>query len=184
MSRSRLKLACLLLVLGATLSVCKPSEAEPAPVAPSAEQPGAAAELGPEQARAAAAIARQTMSPFCPGRTLSDCPSPAAAEWRQEIRSMVAGGRSAKEIQAEFERRAGADLSGSPRRDASYTVPVTLGALALGVLVVLLFRLRRRRAPNTAAGEAAAEKPAPLDEERLRRELEREEGGFDGDEDR
>jgi len=35
------------------------------------------------------------MSPFCPGRTLSDCPSEYAGQWRHDIQRMVDQGKSA-----------------------------------------------------------------------------------------
>jgi cytochrome c-type biogenesis protein CcmH/NrfF len=98
--------------------------------------------LSPAEEKAAAAIARQTMSPFCPGRTLADCPSEYATEWRQEIRQMLAAGRSPAEIQAELERRAGSNLSGSPARDTSYWVPAAFAVLGVGVLAAIFLRLR------------------------------------------
>ncbi len=102
------------------------------------------------------------MSPFCPGRTLADCPSPNAAEWRSDIRDMVERGMSAAEIQDALEARTGGNLSGSPGREVSYAVPVGFGLLALGVLGAVLFRLRRA---GSAEGVAAPKgtKPVPDD---------------------
>jgi cytochrome c-type biogenesis protein CcmH/NrfF len=74
-------------------------------------------EVSGEVTRKATSISRQTMSPFCPGRTLADCPSEYAAEWRRDIRQMVAEGKSASEIQAELESRVGGNLSGIPNDD-------------------------------------------------------------------
>lgn len=107
--------------------------------------------VSPEVAQKAAAIARQTMSPFCPGRTLSDCPSEYATAWRRDIREMVARGMSAHEIQRELESRVGANLSGSPNRSAGYGV--SLG-LALGAGLVLFFVLTRLRHNSLAARSA------------------------------
>ena len=39
-----------------------------------------------------------TMSPFCPGRLLNDCPSSAAHELKVKIRQKLAGGESKQEL--------------------------------------------------------------------------------------
>lgn len=149
-------------------------------------------ELEPEEAQRASAIARRTMSPFCPGRTLADCPSQYAAEWRQDIRQMVAEGRTPEEIQAEFARRAGGDLSGIPHRDSSYWVPLSWGLVATAVLFFIFYRLLRRGrssqleaspAEDSGAPEATAplEGAARVDEARLLAELAEEAGDDDED---
>ncbi len=124
----------------------------------------------PESERKAAAIARQIMSPFCPGRTVSDCTSEYAAEWRREMLELVREGKSADEIAREFEGRAGRDLSGIPNRSVGYGLPVTL-AFGAGLILVGLFSWLRRDKGN------AAPSPTPdgpmVDDERLRAELER-----------
>ncbi len=136
--------------------------------------------VSPEVAREAAAIARQTMSPFCPGRTLSDCPSEYATAWRRDIREMVARGMSAAEIQKELESRVGENLSGSPNRDASYGVSI---GLALGAALVLFFVLSKLRQNSRTTDKPKAEKtraseekevaidPNAVDDTRLEEEL-------------
>ena len=106
--------------------------------------PGASASDAEVQ-RKAQSISRQTMSPFCPGRTLSDCPSESAAQWRREIHRMVARGDTAQQIQEELERRAGGDLSGSPHREAGYGLSIGLAAAAVAVLFGLLHWIRGRQ---------------------------------------
>lgn len=134
---------------------------------------GAKQHLSPEQEAAAGAIARRTMSPFCPGRTLSDCPSEYAAEWRRDIRQLIAEGRSAAEIQDELERRAGANLSGSPARDSSYWVPATFAVLGLAVLGGIFMRLRRSSEQTNERAQApkAGSPESPVDDARLEAEL-------------
>lgn len=119
--------------------------------------------LSPAEEKAAAAIARQTMSPFCPGRTLADCPSEYATEWRQEIRQMLAAGRSPADIQQELERRAGANLSGSPARDASYWVPAAFAVLGVGVLAAIFLRLRVTSTQRNATPPEKRPDGAPID---------------------
>lgn len=98
-----------------------------------------------EVQRKAQSISRQTMSPFCPGRTLSDCPSESAAQWRRDIYRMVEQGDTAQQIQEELERRAGGDLSGSPHREAGYGLSIGLAAAAVAVLFGLLHWIRGRQ---------------------------------------
>lgn len=123
-----------------------------------------------ESERKAAAIARQIMSPFCPGRTVSDCTSEYAAEWRREILEMVRAGKSAEEIAREFEVRAGRDLSGIPNRGVGYGLPVTL-AFGAGLVLVGLFSWLRRDKGSSAP--APVPEASRVDDERLRAELER-----------
>lgn len=131
-----------------------------------------------EVARQASSIARQTMSPFCPGRTLADCPSNYAAEWRSDIRDMVAQGFTPEQIQLELGKRAGGDLSGIPNREVGYALPLGL-ALAAGLVLVVLFTRLRRGSGAAEAGSAASDQTPlesqEIDEERLRAELEAEE---------
>lgn len=148
-------------------------------------------ETSPEDAevsRKASSIARQTMSPFCPGRTLSDCPSEYAAEWRRDIRKMVQDGMTAEEIQRELEARAGGNLSGIPNREASYALPLGLATGAALFLYFIFMRLRRKEEggpkkegkPEPQAGAAKPDQEGSardlsVDDERLERELESEE---------
>lgn len=143
-----------------------------APLASAAPEEAAAPALGAdaESERKAAAIARQIMSPFCPGRTVSDCTSEYAAEWRREILEMVREGKSAEAIAREFEGRAGRDLSGIPNRGVGYGLPVTLAFGAGLVLVGLFSWLRREKKTDEPAPSPEA---ARVDDARLDAELDR-----------
>lgn len=151
--------AALVLGLGQGLGV---AQAQTAPEgAAEASPPGS--ESSGENQRKAQSIARRTMSPFCPGRTLADCPSEHAGAWRREIQVMLDQGRTPQEIQEEFERRAGGDLSGSPNRAAGYGLSLGLAAASLAVLYGLLQVLRGRRStlPNEALPNEALSKGTP-----------------------
>ena len=159
--RSALIAACLALTpAGAALSI----------VAPAAAQQSERSEE--EQERIASEIASKTMSPFCPGRTLSSCPSPYATEWRVEIRRMVAEGKSAAEIQRELEKRAGGDLSGAPQGSSDWALPVGIGVFSLVLLGFAGRRLFRRGDGDGAEAADEAASDAELDE-RLDEELRR-----------
>lgn len=89
-------------------------------------------------------LAEQIESPFCPGRTLSSCTSPAAATWRTEIETWVDEGVPSEEIKARLEARAGRDLSFVPQTDGFYGL-LAFGAIAsLGAIAVITRRVRRR----------------------------------------
>ena len=121
----------------------------------------------------ARAIADNVMSPFCPGMTLAACTSPAAAEWRQDIREWVDQGLGDDEIRSRLEQRAGRDLSGTPRSSLGWLIPVGLGATSL-VLLALLLRKWVRRQPKRPAAKLGAEDDARL-EALLDKELDRDE---------
>ena len=126
----------------------------------------AAAETPTEKARAAYALTRELMSPYCPGRTLADCPSPDAGALREEIRDRIGAGVPPEVIRADLERRFGNIVQGTPPNALGWTLPalgLALGALGLGVA---LARLSRRSAEVPVESE-----PLPPD---LEREIEEE----------
>jgi len=156
------------------------------------EEPEPAESLDDPKTEAAAFdIAQRTMSPFCPGRTLADCPSDKAAAWRQDIRRMLAEGRSAAEIRRELNQRSGLNLTGTPESSIGWMLPVGLLVGAGGILALVIARFRKDEdaepeKPNTNRddeddeddeddGERSPSAAAAADDEleaRLRRELE------------
>jgi cytochrome c-type biogenesis protein CcmH len=127
---------------------------------------GAEAETQTEKARAAYALSRELMSPYCPGRTLADCPSPNAAALREEIRDRIEAGVTPDIIRADLEDRFGSALQGTPASAFGWILPaliLALGALGLGVALVRLSR-RGAEAPTD-------DPPLPAD---LEREIEEE----------
>jgi cytochrome c-type biogenesis protein CcmH/NrfF len=130
----------------------------------------------PKTEAAAYEIAQRTMSPFCPGRTLADCPSGKATEWRQDIRAMLAQGKSPAEIQQVLSDRAGTNLTGAPTSSIGWALPAGLCLGAVAILGLVLVRFRRKdENPDTAdqREELDADDAVVGDdlEARLRREL-------------
>ena len=111
-----------------------------------------------------------TMSPYCPGRTLAECPSPQADELRLWILTQAAAGASREEVEGILFERFGDSILTAPRAEgwglAAYVVPV-LGFF-LGGLVVWLV-LRRMVGTREETGGANAIPPGPLDPEIQRR---------------
>lgn len=111
------------------------------------------------------ALAHELMSPYCPGRTLSACPSGQAAELRQWILLQEAGGATREEVISALEVRFGDQIRSSPEASgwglAAWALPGA--ALMLGALMVVVV-LRRMvggrhdaRASPVGAGPDAAE---------------------------
>ncbi|MEZ4251323.1 MAG: cytochrome c-type biogenesis protein CcmH [Polyangiales bacterium] len=98
--------------------------------------------------RRAVGIYRSTQSPFCPGRTLDDCPSASAGAWRQDIRDWLEAGDDAATIRARLQaREPDFDLSG---REG---VPGWLFALlAFGLGAALIRRWLQRARPEPDVG--------------------------------
>ena len=109
----------------------------------------APAQDDPEIARARAAheLSRELMSPYCPGRTLADCPSPDAGAVRDEIREALRQGEPVDSIRARIESRFGAQVIGVPTSLLGWMIPIVV--LAAGALA-LVFALRRAVARGDA----------------------------------
>ncbi len=119
-----------------------------------------------ERSRRALALAGDLMSPFCPGRTLADCPSPDAAVWREDIRTWMNAGLPDAEIRTRLQARMPEqNLSALPRGPLGWMVPSLILVAGLGILTVALRRVT-----------AASDEPEldPELEEKLLSELESE----------
>ncbi len=101
-------------------------------------------------------LAGELMSPYCPGRTLSSCPSPQAAELVQWMVLQEAAGSTREEIVAILVERFGEDILGAPPARGitlwAYILPI-LGFVIGGGLVILA--LRRIVARSGGAGDVS-----------------------------
>jgi cytochrome c-type biogenesis protein CcmH/NrfF len=102
------------------------------------------------------------MSPFCPGRSLADCPSPQAESLRAWILVQEATGRSRTDVEAELLERYGDVILAAPRAEgiglAAYAIPA-LAFLAGGVLVGVILRRYTRTGPAAPRPSAEALDP-------------------------
>jgi cytochrome c-type biogenesis protein CcmH/NrfF len=121
-----------------------------------------------EVERQAESLSRSIMSPFCPGRTVSACPSPNAHAWRDDIRKWVREGVSADEIRSRLAAREPEhNLLGAPPNRLGWALPIGLGLLSLAVLVLALrYLMRARPAPAPKKGDAQKESVPPPGEDR------------------
>jgi cytochrome c-type biogenesis protein CcmH/NrfF len=120
---------------------------------------------------AASRLFNSTMSPFCPGLLLSNCPSPQAGMLRDTIRTWLAAGVPADSIRAVLVAAYGDEVRAAPRASGfgllAWLMPgVVLLSGAVGV-GWWLRRVTRRAAPPEPPPPALA----PADQARLEREL-------------
>jgi len=90
-------------------------------------------------------LAKDLPSPYCPGRTISSCPSGQARQLEQKILQLAESGRSRDEIEAILVDRFGAEIMGTPMR-TELVIGVSLaGLLLLCFLVQRAWRWRHGR---------------------------------------
>ncbi len=115
-------------------------------------------------------LGTQLMSPYCPGRTLVDCPSAQAAELRAWIEGQEAQGRTRQEVEEQLYARFGDVVRQAPDPRgfglAAYLIPAA-ALLAGGALVVVFLRRQTRAAERVAETESARVGPVDPELERL-----------------
>lgn len=126
----------------------------------------------PTPKQEASDLAHQLMSPFCPGKLLSDCTSPNAGVLREEMAKRIAAGESAEAVKADVVRRYGAAILGAPEAEGigllAWVLPALLGvasAAAIAWKIVHAARETRDRQVSVAAAGADAARLARLDDE-------------------
>ena len=118
-------------------------------------------------------IAKQLYCPVCENTPLDVCPTEACRQWREEIRSMLADGKSEDEIKRHFVDYYGARvLNEPPNRLATYFVPAV--AVILGAFLLFRgFQLWMRPTATQAGPDTSGAQPIQQDKyiARLEEEL-------------
>jgi len=127
-------------------------------------------------------VAGDLMSPACPGRTLLNCTSGQAEQWRELIRQKLAKGESKEQIVQYFVEINGAAILAAPPKQGfaltAWLVPLFVMVNGAVLIVALTRRWARRRAADahSMTGHEAAVPPALPSADpylhRLHRELE------------
>jgi cytochrome c-type biogenesis protein CcmH/NrfF len=116
-------------------------------------------------------LAHELMSPYCPGRSLTECPSPQATELRLWIQAQERAGVPREQVETRLFEQFGDQLRHGPRAEGwglwAYLVPAA--ALAAGAVLVFVFL--RRQGRSAPAPPAAAPRRDPELERRLDEEL-------------
>ena len=131
-----------------------------------------AAQTDEALSRDAREIFETVLSPYCPGRTISNCPSPQADLLRASIRRRLAAGETTDEVKEELYTVFGDELRTVPRAQGFGLLAWAVPGLAFiaGVWAILLWARRSR----TNLSSTLDSESAPLDpetDERLAAEM-------------
>ncbi len=116
-----------------------------------AAEPAAAAELDAgalaELEKITQEISDTTMSPFCPGRTLSACPSEQARQLRMRIFGWLKKGYSPTGVRNQLLTIYGGDVRGTPKPEGfglmAWIMPVVFVLVCFLLVAVLLRRVKK-----------------------------------------
>jgi cytochrome c-type biogenesis protein CcmH len=94
-------------------------------------------------------VAGNLMSPACPGRTLLNCTSTQAEQWRELIRQKLAQGESQEQILRYFVDIGGEGVLAAPPKQGfaltAWLLPLFVMVNGAGLIVVLTRRWAQRR---------------------------------------
>ena len=122
-------------------------------------------------------IAGRITSPFCPGVTLHDCPSQAAADLRNRITTWADAGWGPTRIMARLESEYGPEIGAVPPASGTgliaWVLPVVVLACGAGIAVVLMrhWSADTRRARAGEGPEPNSLSLSPSERRRLDDEL-------------
>ena len=134
---------------------------------------GAAGSAGAQQAidKAAGEIFGSVMSPFCPGMTLSTCPSSQAADLREDIRAQLARGASTEEVLDALYAEWGEDVLGPRSALGAGLFAWLIPALVIVVAGAGLLTWLRRSSRRSGAALTRGADLDSADRDRLEQEL-------------
>ena len=122
--------------------------------------------------REARRIFETVMSPYCPGRTIANCPSPEAAELQTAIRRELRSGKAPEEVKEELYATFGDEIRSAPRASGFGLLAWAIPGLALlGGGLGLAAWLRRTRLPQPADASSVPAEIDPVLQARLEKEL-------------
>jgi cytochrome c-type biogenesis protein CcmH len=108
------------------------------------------------------AIAKDLFCPVCENTPLDVCPTDACKEWREEIRTMLAEGKTETEIKQHFVDYYGARVLSEPPRTGFNWLAYVVPPIVIVAGVFVLFRAFRNwsQASESETGAGADEKDA------------------------
>ncbi len=84
-----------------------------------------------------------TMSPYCPGLLISDCPSGKASELKVEIREWLQSGKNTEQVRTELQQRYKSNLDARPPTEGFGALMWVVPALLLFVGALIIARWLR-----------------------------------------
>jgi len=117
------------------------------------------------------AIAKDLFCPVCENTPLDVCPTDACKEWREEIRGMLADGKSEAEIKQHFVDYYGARVLAEPPRSGFNWLVYVIPPIIIVAGAFVLFRALRAwsQASTTEAGVDEEDAPPSSDDEYIAR---------------
>ncbi len=124
--------------------------------------------------REATHLYQQVFSPFCPGRSLNDCPSSKAAELKDQMRAELEAGKSSEVVLNEVIQKFGEQYRAVPKFSGvgMFVWIVPLGFVAIGLVVAVYLSIRRKKI-NTDRPGVSASVLTSEEERRIQDELSR-----------
>jgi cytochrome c-type biogenesis protein CcmH len=124
--------------------------------------------------REATNLYQQVFSPFCPGRSLNDCPSSKAAELKDQMRADLEAGKAPEIILNEVFQRFGDQYRAVPQFAGvgMFVWLAPIGFVVLGLALAIALSMRRNKATATRSKVSTPPLSAE-DEQRIREELSR-----------
>ena len=120
-------------------------------------------------------LAHELMSPFCPGKLLSECTSSLAGELREDVAKRIAAGETRDAVKADLIRQYGKEILGAPEAEGvgllAWVLPALLGVLTFGGIGWKIARAARAgqeaalASPLVASAGADASTLSRLDDE-------------------
>jgi len=130
----------------------------------------------PVQALTMEEVAREIMSPACPGQLLVDCPSGEGAQLRELIRQKIARGETKEQIIKYFVEIYGEDILAAPPKKGFFLtlwyLPYLFILNGIGVVALIsLIWVKRRKGP---AASPIAQAPQVIQEDKYLDRVEKE----------
>ena len=117
-------------------------------------------------------VSKSLMSPVCPGKMLSDCPSSEGSQLREVVRKMIKEGKTKKEILSYFVEVYGKSVLSVPPSEGflitSWLLPFVVFVSGLIIFGLLIFSWLRR---EEVVREEKSDKTVPDLDSRVQREL-------------
>ena len=124
--------------------------------------------------REATNLYQQVFSPFCPGRSLNDCPSSKAAELKDQMRAELEAGKAPEVILNEVFQKFGDQYRAVPQFAGvgMFVWLVPIGFVVIGLLIAVAASSRRKKGTSDESISSAPAVSAE-DERRIQDELSR-----------